>query len=247
MSRLFQAAGTEYLMTETPVLSVAPITMACWFKTYDITTGYCLMAIVDKSEDSVHFRLCARGDVAGDPIRALAAGSGTSSVAITSSGYSANTWHHACGVFVSPTVRYAYLDGGSKGTSSTASIVPANLDRTSIGALMRATPALYLEGQIAEAAIWQGELTDAEAAILAKGFSPLFIRPQNLVAYWPLIRDTDEDKVGGFDMTAYNDPSVLPHPRIIYPSPVHSVFKSSAVAGLSIPIAMHHYKMMRAG
>ena len=57
--------------------------------------------------------------------------------------------------------------------------------------------------------------------MLARGYSPLFVRPQNLVAYWPLIRDEDQDRVGGYDMAAYNTPSVAAHPPIIYSAQLH--------------------------
>jgi len=42
------------------------------------------------------------------------------------------------------------------------------------------------DGLIAEVGIWDVALTDAEIASLAKGFSPLLVRPQNLKGYWPL-------------------------------------------------------------
>jgi hypothetical protein len=61
-------------------------------------------------------------------------------------------------------------------------------------------------------------LTDDEAVILSLGYSPVFVRPANLVAYWPLVgRSSPEpDIVGGYDMTLVGSPTVADHPRIIY-------------------------------
>jgi hypothetical protein len=43
-------------------------------------------------------------------------------------------------------------------------------------------------GSVAEAALWNAAPSDAEIAVLAASFSLLFVKPGNLVAYWPLIR-----------------------------------------------------------
>lgn len=44
----------------------------------------------------------------------------------------------------------------------------------------------YFDGDIAEAAIWNVALSDAEIAMLAKGLSPLRVRPASLVSYVPM-------------------------------------------------------------
>jgi len=82
---------------------------------------------------------------------------------------------------------------------------------------------------LAEAGLWDAALTDAEVAILGVGYSPLFVRPQSLVAYWPLVRDA-KDRVGGYDLTAGGGPVVAAHPRIIYPSPQFVPRKIAAAA-----------------
>jgi hypothetical protein len=88
-----------------------------------------------------------------------------------------------------------------------------------LGARISATPGLFLNGQIAEAAVWNVALSAAEIASLSKGFSPLLIRPASLVAYWPLIgrHDPEIDPVGRFDMTLTANPTTAAHPRVILP------------------------------
>lgn len=130
----------------------------------------------------------------------------------------AQTWFHWAGVGISSSSHAAYFNGGNKGTSSD-DVTPQGLTQTSIGMWETdGQPKMdYFDGNLAEIGLWNVALTDTEIAILAKGVSPLFIRPQNLVAYWPLVRD-DNDRVGGYNMTPYNSPTWAAHAPVIYPA-----------------------------
>ena len=77
-----------------------------------------------------------------------------------------------------------------------------------------------MDGYMAEAAVWNVALTSAEVSVLSKGYSPLLVRPQSIVSYWPLIGRTSPeiDLVGGYGMTLVNAPTTAAHPRIIYPT-----------------------------
>lgn len=68
-------------------------------------------------------------------------------------------------------------------------------------------------GYVAECALWNTALTDAEIESLAKGFSPRRIRPQSLVFYAPLLRNL-QDLRQGLALTAVNSPTVASHPRV---------------------------------
>ena len=75
-----------------------------------------------------------------------------------------------------------------------------------------------MSGHIAEAAIWNVALTAAEVTVLAKGVSPLFIRRQNLVAYWPLygLHSPETDFSGNNRvMTLNNGPTRGNHPPVV--------------------------------
>lgn len=74
-----------------------------------------------------------------------------------------------------------------------------------------------MSGLIAEAAIWNAALTDAEVAVLAAGYSPLLVRSQSLVFYIPLVREI-LDVVGGVTITNNNGSTVGDHCRIILPT-----------------------------
>jgi len=109
------------------------------------------------------------------------------------------------------------MDGGNKGTNG-SSRTPVGINTTWLGRFIDSSPQRW-SGRIAEAAIWNVALSDAEVASLAKGYSPLFIQPTALVAYWPLIghATTEIDSVGGFGLTVTGATKAA-HPRIIYPS-----------------------------
>ncbi|OGU80429.1 MAG: hypothetical protein A2W11_00760 [Ignavibacteria bacterium RBG_16_35_7] len=218
MARLFDDLSSEYLEIDSSVITTQPLTMAAWVYSDSATLLQAILSVADKdSATKLHFLELA-GTIAGDPVRMASITVGSPSYAATTTGYSVNTWHHAAGVVSASNARAAYIDGGSEGTDATEEDPGAVLDRTSIGRLGDSTPAQYFSGNIAEAAVWNIALTIGEIAILAKGFSPLFVRPQNLVAYWPLINTNDIDIVGGFNMTAFNTPSVATHPRIYLPT-----------------------------
>jgi len=215
MARLFDAASAQYLEIDQAVVTAVPFTMACWANFADNTDLQYVMALADLSEPDQSFRLGK--DTPGNENDIIAVSyDGTTKKASTTAKATAGTWHHICGVFASSTSRAAYLDGGNKGTDTTSS-TPTGIDRTSIGRVGDSTPGYDTDGAVAEAAIWNAALTDAEVVVLATGVSPLLVRPQSLVFYMPLIRDDDEDIVGGLSMTATNSPTISAHPRVVYP------------------------------
>lgn len=230
MARLFDDASNQYLSVAQPVVAAVPLTMAAWIYKDDTADDACVMSIADVATATHFFQLEYWND---ELVYAGTCGGGAVQEAMTSAAGGINTWVHACGVFPAINSRAVFLNGGSKGTNS-GSATPAGLDNTSIGAKVASSIVNYASGRIAEAAIWDVALTDTEVALLSKGFSPLFIRPQNLVAYWPLIRDTDDDIVGGYSMTPYNTPTVAAHPRVLYPTAA-IIGKSGVVLAVRIP------------
>ncbi|HUT30310.1 MAG TPA: hypothetical protein VMX13_11005 [Sedimentisphaerales bacterium] len=94
--------------------------------------------------------------------------------------------------------------------------IRAGLTGPGSGALARSTVTGYWARRLAEVAIWNTDLDDADAALLAKGASPLFVRPANLVRYWPLIRG-GRCRISGGSLTDQGSPGVARHPRLLYP------------------------------
>jgi hypothetical protein len=179
--------STQYLIGGSAPVSAVPLTMACWFIGNSTLTG-ALMSL-GTNGGTARYSLVAAGTAGGDPIQAGTTNSGgTGANGTTSTGFTTGPWYHACGVFASTTSRSAYLNGAGKGTDTTS--ITASADRTLIGARINGgTVGAFYTGRVADAAIWNIDLTDAEVASLATGMSPLLIRPQSLVFYAPLYRN----------------------------------------------------------
>lgn len=214
MSFNFAAASSQYLYATAPATAV-PLTLACWFNMANVTESPILFALSDTDGQS-RFQLVAAGTLAGDPVRVSAFNSaGTQQPSDTTTGFAANTWTHACGVFASDSSRTAYINGGSSATN-TNSVTPSGIDNLAIGAArFNSTAGGYMNGSVAEAAAWAAALTAADVAALAKGVSPLKVRPQSLVFYAQLIRQLIDVR-GGRSITNSGAATVAAHPRIVY-------------------------------
>jgi len=139
------------------------------------------------------------GTVAGDPLRAVSVATPAGSAAASSvAAVQVNTWMHGGAAFVSATDRRCYLNG-VEATNAT-SITVANLDRTAIGITYRSAFAEPFSGDICEVGIWSDQLSAAQFAELAKGYSPLLVKPSSLIWYRPLVR-TPQDLVGSLAET----------------------------------------------
>lgn len=231
MARTFVVASSQYLEYATAIVTAYPFTMAAWFNSTSVAVDQSIMSLADAAGTGEIWHLTARGTVGGDPVQFTSRAGGVNSVAGTAAGFSANTWHHACGVGASATDRTVYIDGGNPGTNVTSS-TPSGLDATTIGRISSSSPTFYFGGRIAEAAIWNVALDAAEVAALAKGFSPRLIRPASLLAYWPLIGNYDPeiDLRAGQALTV-TGATVGDHPRIIQARRRESFWVQPAAAG----------------
>lgn len=214
MARLFSSASNEYLHRVGAVVSGPPFTMVCWYKPTTNPEPY-VMGMGTEAGGGAAYHLLEHNSSGYLSARSY---DGSVGVATTSAQISTGAWNHLAGVFSATNARAALLNGANKGTNATD--IDPTVQNTTIGCEIRNGSVSWpVNGAIAEVAFWNVALTDAEIGILADGFSPLFVRPESLVAYWPLVRDEDQDIVGGYNMTAYNTPSVGDHvPRIIYPT-----------------------------
>jgi hypothetical protein len=168
----FDDGADQYLRYPVAPITAHPLSMVCWFWSDDLTINQAMMGISSEDDNSFHgFWLMARGAEAGDPIAARTFGGGAARQAATSTGYSANTIHLAVGVFVSTIERYAYIDGGNKGTSTGSSSAPSSLDNVTLGSVYYWNGSANvvnspLSGGIIEARLYNRALTDADVAAL---------------------------------------------------------------------------------
>jgi hypothetical protein len=207
---------TQYLNTSSSPVSTYPLTLACWFNSDNVTNNETLIRLSNTSApQNPNFNLRTGGATSGDPIAVTAfQGGGTAEVTNSTTGYSANIWNHACGVFSNTTSRTVYLNAGGSATG-TLSVNPVGMNSIYIGAGLDSfgNLTLYMDGRIAEVGIWNAALTAAEVASLAKGMTCDKVRPQSLVFYAPLVRNLIDAK-GGLTITNNNGATVANHPRV---------------------------------
>lgn len=196
------------------------VTICAWFNTANTTQNSAMVCLTDKDTSTDEYYL----SLLSGEVRAVKKAGGSTAGVITTTSYSANTWHHGAATFAntggSDVALQAFLDGGGKGTgTSTGRPVVANFDNVMIGALNRATDIIFYTGNVAEVAMWDLVLTDAEILLLATGFSPLALtyRLPNLVFYRDLIREIDRPYIGPL-LTNNNSAAVVEHMGLIYPS-----------------------------
>jgi hypothetical protein len=202
-------------------LSDVPFTLACWFNTQNATRNQCLLQVGDFAT-SQRCIIFAGGNVAGDPARLQVQGSTATVTINTSTGWTTNTWNHACGTArltgsFPPQEFAVYLNAGGKVTGTADVGAPSTpWSSTSIGVQQTGgviNAGTYFDGLIAEAGIWNVALTDDEITSLAKGMTCNLVRPQSLVFYAPLIRNLVDVK-GGLTLTNNNTATVVDHTRV---------------------------------
>lgn len=230
MARDFIPASNHHLSNANAVLTAAPLTISAWFSA-DVVSALRVMLSIDASGAFLNAFILGINTSGGNHlVRATTYQSSTSGEATSTTNATLGQWHHGCAVFAGAAERYAYLDGGGKG-SNTTSKTPASLDRTLIGSVNNTDN--EFDGDLCEIGVWNVALTDDEVAMLGTvGLSPLLVRPQNLVSYWPIIGRTDPepDLVGDYPMTVDNNPPVSSHvPTIIYPSRSNMKYATAAI------------------
>lgn len=237
MAREFTASSSEYLEVSSSPVTAWPITFGCWWRPANTTTQSEFFSLQNSGGQAVGLALGSRSDGSDFRARYRRQNNYVWGDVIT-----ANTWHHVV-ARITVDDDHDIFTNGNKTDGSIDEPVPS-ITNVAFGALRDSSPSNYSDGAVAEAFIYDVALTDAEIAALAAGYSPLFIRPASLQAYWPLIRDEDQDRRGGYDLTAYNTPTILEHPPVIYPSMPYIGFGAagSPPASSIIPLVMHHFR-----
>ena len=237
MARTFTASSGQYLSNANALVTATALTMACWFKANDVTNQRSLISINDGTNDNRWWMLELRGHLAGDFVGARTRAAGGDAAGVTSSGYTTGTWYHAVAVFTSATSRTCYLNGGNSGSDTTNLDPSAAVTTTTIA--KRSTVgggSDHMDGQIAEAAIWNLALGANEIQALANGYPPTKIQSQALKGYWPLGFSSPEvDWSGnGKTMALTGSPTISDHapvmPQFGYDTGWQGAFTTAAAA-----------------
>jgi len=228
MARDFNGS-TGYLENAAALVTTQPLTLAGWYNTDAAATAQTVLAI-DTNAGSARWQILLQSTGAVG-----AQSTSTANASVTSSGgsYSTGTWEHIAGVFTSDTSRLVYLNG-TAGTANTTSRAVTGIDRTHIGVRYGGgTLASYFNGLLAELGIWNVALDAVEIAMLAKGVSPLFVRPASLVSYVPIYgRNSPEiDFKNAGTLSLSGTANQAAHPRIIMPAARRTIYVPTAGAG----------------
>jgi hypothetical protein len=241
MSRSFNGTS-NYLEYAGAVRTALPITISAWVyknNTTDLDVAVAITTSSTANRCGLAFTNSAKA------LTFCTNTSGTGGNIASTTSYSANTWNHGAAVLASTNSRSVYLNGGGSATSTVnVSSTVSAFNTTNIGtAYYNSSRQFQFGGRIAEVGIWGAALTAAEIASLAKGVSPLSIRPESLIAYWPLIGRTDPeiDLRGRYEMTV-NGAVQADHPRVYMPAqPLYP--RKVALAASTVPVLYRQRQM----
>lgn len=217
-----QITSADYFEVDTaPASTNAPMTVNALFNAPSASAGPIWVA-VDKNVDNKLFGL----DLTSGNVRIFSR-EGTFFSALSSAGYTNDKWEMATGVWVSSTDRRVFLNGGNKGTD-TNSVTQTGIDRTSIGRFGDSSPSQAgMDFDLAEIAIWNIALSDAEVALLYDAgplaYSAFFVRPEALVHYWRFLENSITagitDIIGGLNLAQTSSPAIADHVPLLQPAP----------------------------
>lgn len=230
MAYNFVRASSQGLFVDQALLSGAyPFSIAAWGRTTTQGISHSLVSITDKDSNGDAAALQVESS---DNARAVVYDGATLGNA-NDGGVTLNAWFHILGTFTSDTSRKVYRDGSNTATNATNVTALTDFDRINIGYTGQLAPGEYWDGDLAEVAVWDVVLTDAEALMLAFADSPLQVRPASLIMHFPLVRDLS-CRISGLVLgTTASAPTVVAHPRIFMPvSPRYGM--SPAVAAATV-------------
>lgn len=155
---LSNTASTANYLAAPLVVTTEPLTVAAWVYCHDLSVQWILWNMAETPDDRNIFVNQGATGVIG-----AAAYDGTEAVAVTTTTLAAQTWGHACGVWTSTTLRAAYLNGGGKGTSTTAKTIATPII-SRIGLVEVSGPDFFfpMNGAATHLCVWNMAKSDAQ-------------------------------------------------------------------------------------
>ena len=186
MARTF-AGNSGYELTSA-IITVPPVTFACWYRQTTVTTG-ALISVTNNLGSPNHERFTLNVNTANTRASFSVKDATLDTAAFSATGALVpSTWQHIVGVYqTSPTVFHRCYVNGTGGSTLSTLRAPANLVRTGIGFERLSTVQNQFTGDLAEVAIWTAVLNGSEIAVLSRGMPAWKVRPQSLVFYPPLL------------------------------------------------------------
>src|SRR5690606_20525464 len=158
--------------------------------------------------------LLAHGAASGDPLMAFSRTT-TSFAASSTTGIEIDVWRPVLAVFISSTSRKLYYYNDAVGTNTDSSAPTfSNFDRFVVG-VSPIADADWFNGDIAEVAIWNAELTQVDFNSLKAGALPNSIKSDDLIDYWSLeTQASTQTGVNNTVLTATNTAQADDHPPV---------------------------------
>lgn len=213
MARTLSSASSNRWLGTNLLRLAEPLTLAGWCRRNGTlnAVGGTLIAL-DTAAGSSRWQITANSTFNAVALSCNSAGTAASSI---SSGALADlTWGHIGGVFASPASRQSYLNGVGSAVETT-SITVTQPDSIRLGArAFSGAEGIYWNGDLAHLAIWSAALSPTEMQMLYAGVSPLLIRRNALLGYWPLDDQgiTANDAVSKRRLDANGVPAFTPFP-----------------------------------
>lgn len=226
MAKFFVRTSSQYMTVASTPITAAPMTVSCWFRPSSFAANGRVLSIGDVDVTNEQWSLGY--NTLGRARWSAQTSAGEAFATYTGASMSTSVWYNLIGVEAAANSRIVYLDGAS--ATNTTSRAPAGADTLRVAAKVASTPADFADGDIAELGIWDVALTTDEIASLVRGYSPLFVRPGNLVFYMPLVRQNTE-VVGGLSLSEVASPTVSDHCRTYYPFQLYTGIPAAPVAG----------------
>jgi hypothetical protein len=211
MARTFNGTNQYIGNLSAAPISALPFTLCCWFRPNSLT-GQCI-SLTGSSGGQVLLGISGSGQAVLS-MRDNAFTTGTATTATTAA--TTGNWHFLAAVCASSSSRFSYLNGIASATNTTALGTINSFSRFGIGVRATASPDSFVNGSIAEVAVWNSALSVDELNGLAKAFNPRLISTQNQRLVARLIFDISDIK-NGLTLNNVNGTTAATHPRIIYP------------------------------
>lgn len=225
MSYLCDAIG-EKLQGQFASTYSYPITLGIWVKAsdWDASNRYALQLgnITNNWDDSLSIRNAGTADSMAASHISTAGGVSSAERAFDSPAQYDDVWLPVIATFLSDTERNVFYGNISQTVQSVVSqTVTETLDHICVGNSLETGNDEFVDGLIAEAAIWNKELTPEEITNYLVGTQAKTIASANLIGYWPLSLDNstqlNQGSDTGGDLTVTNATFTADHPTIVTP------------------------------
>lgn len=234
MSRgVFSGSPTCHFVKDSPT-NTLPITYCAWLWITEELGNETILSLAT-GDNSIYSRIYGwyLNGYLGD-LRAVSASYNNYGIASVSMGGSANwnKWLFVAGVFLNDDSRTVYFWDGStmaSNTDTTSRSIGYNKNKFSVGVVYRTRPpdnwSMGLDdGYVSRISFWNAALNATELEMIARGCTPLKIRPTNLIYHVPMIRDINIINTG----EALTEVLTVPHFHSSPPAQVYSSVPHSA-------------------